>query len=187
MIWMLVPPGRRTLSCRPPPHAPHPRHSHPPPLLLHLLAHSPFPPVQLLVDACATPARSPADCRAPRAGADPPLPTARAPAQRAVCDRSAPLQARPRHPSAPSHACPAASAHPPPGECRLAVGELVCPRNVGQRAAAGGGEDEGVDEGVDVVGEQGAVRRRGAPLAGTADSSPVETPSGSPTTSCGRV
>ena len=48
-------------------------------------------------------------------------------------------------------------------------------------------EDEGVDEGVDAVGEQGAVRRRGAPLAGTADSSPVETPSGSPTTSCGRV
>ena len=84
--------------------------------------------MQLLVDACATPARSPADCRAPRAGADPPLPTARAPAQRAVCDRSAPLQARPRHPFAPSHACPAASAHLPPGECRLAVGELVCPQ-----------------------------------------------------------
>ena len=41
--------------------------------------------------------------------------------------------------------------------------------------------------GVDAVGEQGEVRRRGAPLAGTADSSPVETPSGSPTTSCGRV
>ena len=48
-------------------------------------------------------------------------------------------------------------------------------------------QDEGVDEGVDAAGEQGAVRRRGAPLAGTADSSPVETPSGSPTTSCGRV
>ena len=56
-------------------------------------------------------------------------------------------------------------------------------RTTGQRAAAG----EGGDEGVDAVGEQGAVRRRGAPLAGTADSSPVETPSGSPTTSCGRV
>ena len=31
------------------------------------------------------------------------------------------------------------------------------------------------------------ARRRGAPLAGTANSSPVETPSGGPTTSCGRV
>ena len=63
-------------------------------------------------------------------------------------------------------------------------------RTTGQRAAAGEGEDEGVDvvsNGVDAVGEQGEVRRRGAPLAGTADSSPVETPSGSPTTSCGRV
>ena len=49
------------------------------------------------------------------------------------------------------------------------------------------GEDEGVDEGVDAAGEQGEARRRGAPLAGTANSSPVETPSGSPATSCGRV
>ena len=57
----------------------------------------------------------------------------------------------------------------------------------GALCGAGEGEDEGVDEGVDAVGEQGAVRRRGAPLAGTADSSPVETPSGRPTTSCGRV
>ena len=48
-------------------------------------------------------------------------------------------------------------------------------------------EVDSIAEGVDTVGEQGAVRRRGAPLAGTADSSPVETPSGSPTTSCGRV
>ena len=70
---------------------------------------------------------------------------------------------------------------------RVAWVRRVRRRTAGQRAAAGGGEDEGVDEGVDVVGEQGAVRRRGAPLAGTADSSPVETPSGSPTTSCGRV
>ena len=60
-------------------------------------------------------------------------------------------------------------------------------RTTGQRAAAGEGEDEGVDEGVDAVGEQGAVWRRGAPLAGTADSSPVETPSGGPTTLCSRV
>ena len=44
-----------------------------------------------------------------------------------------------------------------------------------------------VDEGVDAAGEQGEARRRGAPLAGTANSSPVETPSGSPATSCGRV
>ena len=49
------------------------------------------------------------------------------------------------------------------------------------------GEDEGVDEGADAAGEQGEARRRGAPLAGTANSSPVETPSGSPATSCGRV
>ena len=48
-------------------------------------------------------------------------------------------------------------------------------------------EDEGVDEGVDAAGEQGEARRRGAPLAGMANSSPVETPSGSPATSCGRV
>ena len=40
---------------------------------------------------------------------------------------------------------------------------------------------------VDAAGERGEARRRGAPLAGTANSSPVETPSGSPTTSCGRV
>ena len=60
-------------------------------------------------------------------------------------------------------------------------------RTTGQRAAAGEGEDEGVDEGVDAAGEQGEARRRGAPLAGTANSSPVETPSGSPATSCGRV
>ena len=60
-------------------------------------------------------------------------------------------------------------------------------RTTGQRAAAGEGEDEGVDEGVDAAGEQGEARRRGAPLAGMANSSPVETPSGSPATSCGRV
>ena len=47
--------------------------------------------------------------------------------------------------------------------------------------------DEGVDEGVDAEGEQGEARRRGARLAGMANSSPVETPSGSPATSCGRV
>ena len=46
---------------------------------------------------------------------------------------------------------------------------------------------DGVDEGVDAAGEQGEARRRGAPLAGMANSSPVETPSGSPATSCGRV
>ena len=60
----------------------------------------------------------------------------------------------------------------------------------------GGGDDTvlsesvggaGVDEGVDAAGEQGEARRRGAPLAGMANSSPVETPSGSPATSCGRV
>ena len=52
-----------------------------------------------------------------------------------------------------------------------------------------GGEGEGgrVDEGVDEAGEQGEAHRRGAPLAGTASSSLVETPSGSPATSCGRV
>ena len=60
-------------------------------------------------------------------------------------------------------------------------------RTTGQCAAAGEGEDEGVDEGVDAAGEQGEARRRGAPLAGMANSSPVETPSGSPATSCGRV
>ena len=49
------------------------------------------------------------------------------------------------------------------------------------------GEGEGVDEGVDEVGEQGEAHRRGAPLAGTANSSLVETPSGCPATSCGRV
>ena len=45
-----------------------------------------------------------------------------------------------------------------------------------------GGEGEGgrVDEGVDEAGEQGEAHRRGAPLAGTANSSKVETPSGSP-------
>ena len=50
-------------------------------------------------------------------------------------------------------------------------------RTTGQRAAAGEGEGEGegVDEGVDAAGEQGEARRRGAPLAGTANSSPVET------------
>ena len=60
-------------------------------------------------------------------------------------------------------------------------------RTTGQRAAAGEGGDAGVGEGVDAAGERGEARRRGAPLAGTANSSPVETPSGSPTTSCGRV
>ena len=43
-------------------------------------------------------------------------------------------------------------------------------RTTGQRAAAGEGEDEGVDEGVGAEGEQGEARRRGAPLAGTANS-----------------
>ena len=56
-----------------------------------------------------------------------------------------------------------------------------------QLETTGEGEDEGVDEGVDAAGEQGEARRRGAPLAGMANSSPVETPSGSPATSCGRV
>ena len=60
-------------------------------------------------------------------------------------------------------------------------------RTTGQRAAAGEGGDAGVGEGVDAAGERGEARRRGAPLAGTANSSPVETPSGSPATSCGRV
>ena len=70
---------------------------------------------------------------------------------------------------------------------RVAWVRRVRRRTTGQRAAAGEGEDEGVDEGVDAAGEQGEARRRGAPLAGTANSSPVETPSGSPATSCGRV
>ena len=55
------------------------------------------------------------------------------------------------------------------------------------RVEGGEGEGEGVDEGVGEAGEQGEAHRRGAPLAGTANSSPVETPSGSPATSCGRV
>ena len=70
---------------------------------------------------------------------------------------------------------------------RVAWVRRVRRRTTGQRAAAGEGEDEGVDEGVDAAGEQGEARRRGAPLAGMANSSPVETPSGSPATSCGRV
>ena len=70
---------------------------------------------------------------------------------------------------------------------RVAWVRRVRRRTTGQRAAAGEGEGEGVDEGVDAAGEQGEARRRGAPLAGTANSSPVETPSGSPATSCGRV
>ena len=75
---------------------------------------------------------------------------------------------------------------------RVAWVRRVRRRATGQRAvrgsaAAGEGEDEGVDEGVEAAGEQGEARRRGAPLAGTANSSPVETPSGSPATSCGRV
>ncbi len=45
----------------------------------------------------------------------------------------------------------------------------------------------GVNEGVDAAGESGEAHRRGAPLAGTANSSPVETPPGRPATSCGRV
>ena len=60
-------------------------------------------------------------------------------------------------------------------------------RTTGQRAAAGEGAGEGVDEGVDAAGESGEAHRRGAPLAGTANSSPVETPPGRPATSCGRV
>ena len=70
---------------------------------------------------------------------------------------------------------------------RVAWVRRVRRRTTGQCAAAGEGEDEGVDEGVDAAGEQGEARRRGAPLAGMANSSPVETPSGSPATSCGRV
>ena len=60
-------------------------------------------------------------------------------------------------------------------------------RTTGQRVQGGEAEGEGVDEGVDEVGEQGEAHRRGAPLAGTANSSLVETPSGCPATSCGRV
>ena len=70
---------------------------------------------------------------------------------------------------------------------RVAWVRPVRRRTTGRRAAAGEGEGEGVDEGVDAAGEQGEARRRVAPLAGTANSSPVETPSGSPATSCGRV
>ena len=70
---------------------------------------------------------------------------------------------------------------------RVAWVRRVRRRTTGQRAAAGEGEGEGVDEGVDAAGEQGEARRRGAPLAGMANSSPVETPSGSPATLCGRV
>ena len=61
---------------------------------------------------------------------------------------------------------------------RVAWVRRVRRRTTGQRATAGEGEGEGVDEGVDAAGEQGEARRRGAPLAGTANSSPVETPSG---------
>jgi hypothetical protein len=60
-------------------------------------------------------------------------------------------------------------------------------RTTGQRAAAREGAGTGVNAGVDAAGESGEAHRRGAPLAGTANSSPVETPSGRPTTSCGRV
>ena len=70
---------------------------------------------------------------------------------------------------------------------RVAWVRRVRRRTTGQCAAAGEGEDEGVDEGVDAAGEQGEARRRGAPLAGTANSSLVETPSGYPATLCGRV
>ena len=55
---------------------------------------------------------------------------------------------------------------------RVAWVRRVRRRTTGQCAAAGEGEDEGVDEGVDAAGEQGEARRRGAPLAGTANSSP---------------
>ena len=41
---------------------------------------------------------------------------------------------------------------------RVAWVRRVRRRTTGQRAAAGEGEGEGVDEGVDAVGEQGAVR-----------------------------
>ena len=70
---------------------------------------------------------------------------------------------------------------------RVTWEQRVRRRTTGQRAAAGEGEGEVVGEGVDAAGEQGEARRRGAPLAGTANSSPVEKPSGSPATSCGRV
>ena len=55
---------------------------------------------------------------------------------------------------------------------RVAWVRRVRRRTTGQRAAAGEDEGEGVDEGVDAAGEQGEARRRGAPLAGTANSSP---------------
>ena len=58
---------------------------------------------------------------------------------------------------------------------------------MGHRVEGGEGEGGRVDEGVDEAGEQGEAHRRGAPLAGTANSSLVETPSGCPATSCGRV
>ena len=71
---------------------------------------------------------------------------------------------------------------------RVAWVRRVRRRTTGQRAAAWEGEGEGVDEGLDAAGgEQGEARRRGAPLAGMANSSPVETPSGSSATLCGRV
>ena len=70
---------------------------------------------------------------------------------------------------------------------RVAWVRRVRRRTTGQRAVAGEGEGEGVDEGADAAGEQGEARRRGALLAGMANSSPVETPSGSPATLCGRV
>ena len=60
-------------------------------------------------------------------------------------------------------------------------------RTTGQRAAAGEGAGEGVDEGVYEAGEQKEAHRRGAPLAGTANSSLVETSSGCSANSCGRV
>ena len=58
---------------------------------------------------------------------------------------------------------------------------------MGHRVEGEEGEGQRVDEGVDEAGEQGEAHRRGAPLAGTANSSLVETPSGCPATSCGRV
>ena len=58
---------------------------------------------------------------------------------------------------------------------------------MGHRVEGEEGEGQRVDEGVDEAGEQEGAHRRGAPLAGTANSSLVETPSGSPATSCGRV
>ena len=60
-------------------------------------------------------------------------------------------------------------------------------RATGRRAAAGESEGEGAEEGVDEVGEQGEAHRRGAPLAGTANSSLVDTSSGCSANSCGRV